>query len=238
MSVGSRSAMCAGNAIVHVADVVLAKGKKVASALLEASESDIQYRDGTFTVVGTDRKISLFDTAKRAKAMGESLDTKDKADTPLTFPNGCHIAEVEIDPDTGFVDLVTYTAVDDCGNPLDTMIVEGQVHGSIAQGLGQALTEDAVYDSNGQLISGSFMDYGMPRAHHMPVELREAMHPVPATTNPLGVKGTGEAGTTAAIAAVMNAIAHAIPNGAADHMEMPATPAKVWAACQQGLAGK
>jgi len=235
-SVGSRSAMCAGNAIVHVADVMLAKAKKVASAALEASESDIQYRNGSFEVVGTDRKISLFETAKRAKVMGESLDTKDKADTPLTFPNGCHIAEVEIDPDTGFVDLVTYTAVDDCGNPLDTTIVEGQVHGSIAQGLGQALTENAVYDSNGQLVSGSFMDYGMPRAHHMPVELREAMHPVPATTNPLGVKGTGEAGTTAAIAAVMNAIAHAIPNGAADHMDMPATPSKVWAACQKALA--
>ncbi len=235
-SVGSRSAMCAGNAIVHVADVMLAKGKKVASAALEASESDIQYRNGSFEVVGTDRKISLFDTAKRGRDMGESLDTKDKADTPLTFPNGCHIAEVEIDPDTGFVDLVTYTAVDDCGNPLDITIVEGQVHGSLAQGLGQALTEDAVYDSNGQLVSGSFMDYGMPRAHHMPVELREALHPVPATTNPLGVKGTGEAGTTASIAAVMNAVAHAIPNGAADHMDMPATPSKVWAACQKALA--
>jgi carbon-monoxide dehydrogenase large subunit len=235
-SVGSRSAMCAGNAIVHVADVMLAKGKKVASTALEASESDIQYRNGSFEVVGTDRKISLFETAKRARAMGENLDTKDKAETPLTFPNGCHIAEVEIDPDTGLVDLVTYTAVDDCGNPLVTVIVEGQVHGSLAQGLGQALTEDAVYDSNGQLVSGSFMDYGMPRAHHMPVELREAMHPVPATTNPLGVKGTGEAGTTAAIAAVMNAIAHAIPNGAADHMDMPATPGKVWAACQKALA--
>jgi len=235
-SVGSRSAMTAGNAIVHVADVMLAKGRKVASAALEAAESDIQYSNGSFEVVGTDRKISLFETAKRAKDMGESLDTKDKADTPLTFPNGCHIAEVEIDPDTGLVDLVTYTAVDDCGNPLDTMIVEGQVHGSIAQGLGQALTENAVYDSNGQLVSGSFMDYGMPRAHHMPVELREALHPVPATTNPLGVKGTGEAGTTAAIAAVMNAISHAIPNGAADHMDMPATPSKVWAACQKALA--
>lgn len=219
------------------ADVMLAKGKKVASAALEAAESDIQYRNGAFEVVGTDRRISLFETAKRAKAMGENLDTKDKSDTPLTFPNGCHIAEVEIDPDTGFVDLVTYTAVDDCGTPLDPQIVEGQVHGSLAQGLGQALTEDTIYDAaSGQLVSGSFMDYGMPRAHNMPVELREALHPIPATTNPLGVKGTGEAGTTAAIAAVMNAIAHAIPNGAADHMEMPATPAKVWAACQKAMA--
>ena len=238
-SVGSRSAMCAGSAIVHTADVMLTKGKKVASALLEASEADIQYRNGNFEVVGTDRKISLFDTARRAKEIGESLDTKEKTETPLTFPNGCHIAEVEIDPETGAVDLVTYTAVDDPGVMLDAMIVEGQVQGSIANGLGQALTENAVYDSeSGQLVAGSFMDYGMPRAHHMPAELREAVHSVPATSNPLGVKGTGEAGTTAAIAAVMNAISNAIPNGAADHMEMPATPAKVWEACQRGLAGK
>jgi aerobic carbon-monoxide dehydrogenase large subunit len=238
-SVGSRSAMCAGSAIVHTADVMLAKGKKVASALLEASEADIQYRNGNFEVVGTDRKISLFETAKRAKETGESLDTKEKAEAPLTFPNGCHIAEVEIDPDTGAVDLVTYTAVDDPGVMLDPMIVEGQVHGSIAQGLGQALMENAIYDSgSGQLVAGSFMDYGMPHAHTMPVELREAVHSVPATSNPLGVKGTGEAGTTAAIAAVMNAISNAIPNGAADHMNMPATPAKVWEACQKGMAGK
>jgi carbon-monoxide dehydrogenase large subunit len=233
-SVGSRSAMCAGSAIVHTADVMLAKGKKIASQLLEASEHDLHYRNAQFEVAGTDRRISLFETARRASELGETLDTKDKAEAPLTFPNGCHIAEVEIDPETGHVDLVTYTAVDDCGNPLDRTIVEGQVHGSIAQGLGQALVENAVYDpSSGQLLTGSFMDYGMPHAHTMPVDLREALHPSPAKTNPLGVKGTGEAGTTASIAAVMNAIAHAIPGGAADHMEMPATPAKVWAACRK-----
>src|SRR6185369_8552684 len=237
-SVGSRSAMCAGAAIVANADAVIAKGKKIAAGLLEASEADIQYRNGGFEVVGTDRKIALFEVVRRAKEKGESLDTKEKAEAPLTFPNGCHIAEVEIDPDTGKVDLVTYTAVDDCGNMLDKRVVEGQVQGSIANGLGQALTENAVYDAGGQLVTGSFMDYGMPRAHDMAVELREAVHATPATTNPLGVKGTGEAGTTAAIAAVMNAIANAIPNGAADHMEMPATPAKVWEACQRGLAGK
>jgi len=236
-SVGSRSAMCAGAAIVANADAVIAKGKKIAAGLLEASEVDIQYGGGSFAVVGTDRKVTLFEVARRAKEKGEGLDSKEKAEAPLTFPNGCHIAEVEIDPDTGHVDLVTYTAVDDCGNMLDTRVVEGQVQGSIANGLGQALTEDAVYDAHsGQLVTGSFMDYGMPRAHDMPIELREAVHTVPSTTNPLGVKGTGEAGTTAAIAAVMNAIADAIPNGAADHMDMPATPAKVWAACQKGLA--
>jgi aerobic carbon-monoxide dehydrogenase large subunit len=235
-SVGSRSAMCAGSAIVHTADVMLAKGKKLASALLEASEADIQYRNGGFEVVGTDRKISLFETARQAKEKGESLDTKEKTETPLTFPNGCHVAEVEIDPETGAVDLVIYTAVDDPGVMLDAMIVEGQVHGSIAQGLGQALVENAIYDAgSGQLVAGSFMDYGMPHAHTMPLELREAVHSVPAKSNPLGVKGTGEAGTTAAIAAVMNAISNAIPNGAADHMDMPATPAKVWEACQKGM---
>jgi carbon-monoxide dehydrogenase large subunit len=231
-SVGSRSAQCAGSAIVATVDTMLAKAKKIAASALEASETDIQYRGGRFEVVGTDRRISLFETAARAKDMGESLDTKDKAEAPLTFPNGCHIAEVEIDPETGHFDIVTYTAVDDCGNVLDKIVVEGQVQGSIANGLGQAMTENAVYDpSSGQLVSGSFMDYGMPRAHDMPLELREAVHSVPATTNPLGVKGTGEAGTTAAIAAVMNAISNAIPNGAADHMDMPATPAKVWEAC-------
>ncbi len=230
--------MCAGNAIVHTADLMLEKGKKIASVALEAAESDIQYRNGSFEVVGTDKKISLFETAKRAKTLGENLDSMGKLDTPLTFPNGCHIAEVEIDPETGKVEIVTYTAVDDCGNILDQQVVEGQVQGSIANGLGQALTENAVYDSeSGQLVSGSFMDYGMPRAHDMPIELREASHVVPATSNALGVKGTGEAGTTAAIAAVMNAVANAIPNGAADHMEMPATPAKVWEAVQKGMAG-
>ncbi len=238
-SVASRSAMTAGNAIMHTADVMLEKGKKVAAALLEASVADIQYRNGNFEVVGTDRKISLFETARRAKEAGaESLDTKEKTDTPLTFPNGVHIAEVEIDPDSGHLDLAIYTAVDDCGNVLDPMIVEGQVHGSIAQGLGQALLEEVVYDTGGQLVTGSFMDYGMPHAEDMPLDFREAMHPVPAKSNPLGVKGTGEAGTTASIAAVMNAVANAVPNGAADHMDMPATPAKVWEACRKAMAGK
>jgi carbon-monoxide dehydrogenase large subunit len=238
-SVGSRSAMAAGSAIVKTADVMLAKGKKIASGLLEASESDIQYKNGNFEVVGTDRRISLFETARRAKEMSETLDTKEKAETPLTFPNGVHIAEVEIDPDTGKIDVVTYTAIDDCGNMLNPMVVAGQVHGSLANGFGQALLENAIYDpQGGQLLTGSFMDYAMPRAHDMPVELREAVHSVPATSNPLGVKGTGEAGTTAAIAALMNAIAHAVPNGAADHMDMPATPSKVWEACRKAAQGK
>jgi carbon-monoxide dehydrogenase large subunit len=243
-SVGSRSAMAATHALLKTSDVMLTKGKKAAAVMLEASEGDIQYRDGFFSVVGTDRKVSLFETAERAKELvkkgqlAETLDSKEKADTPLTFPNGVHIAEIEIDPDTGKLDVVRYTAVDDCGIALNPMIVEGQVQGSMAAGLGQALTEQVVYDSAGQLLTATFMDYGAPRAHHMPVELREAMHSTPATTNPLGVKGTGEAGTTAAIAAVMNAVANAIPNGAADHMQMPATAFKIWEACQKAGVGK
>jgi carbon-monoxide dehydrogenase large subunit len=238
-SVASRSAMTAGSAIVATLDAMLVKGKTIAATVLEAAEGDIAYQAGAFKVVGTDRSISLFDLAARAaemKARGEipeSLDTRAKTETPTTYPNGCHIAEVEIDPETGHVTVVSYAAVDDCGNVLDHMIVEGQLHGALAQGLGQALMETAVYDPDGgQLITGSFMDYAMPRAQDMPA-IKDALHSVPATTNPLGVKGSGEAATTAAIAAVMNAIADAVPGGGANRLEMPATPEKVWAACRE-----
>ena len=238
-SVASRSAVTAGSAIVKTIDTMLAKGKTIAATALEVAEADIAYRDGRFEVVGTDQRISLFDLAARAAEMkergelAENLDTKTTAQTPQTFPNGCHIAEVEVDPETGGVAILAYTAVDDCGNVLNHMIVEGQIHGALASGLGQALLEHAVYDrEGGQLITGSFMDYGMPRAEDMPL-LRDALHPVPATTNPLGVKGVGEAATTAAIATVMSAIADAIPGEAGAKMEMPATPEKVWAACRK-----
>jgi carbon-monoxide dehydrogenase large subunit len=235
-SVASRGTMTVGHAVVHVVDLVLEKGKKAASALLEAAEDDIGYRNGHFEVVGTDRRLSLFDVAERAKDLAprgaaESLDTNSKADTPQAFPNGCHIAEVEIDPDTGHVAIVNYTAIDDCGNVIDQMIVEGQVHGGVAQGLGQVLLENAVYDpGSGQLVAGSFMDYAMPRAHHMP-PIKDGLHVVPATTNPLGVKGAGEGGTIGSLAAIMNAIADAIPNGRGLTLDMPATPEKVWRAC-------
>ncbi len=237
-SVGSRSAMTVSHAMIKTVEALLAKGKAIAAAVLETAEADIEYRAGSFSVVGTDRKISLFDLAARAKEMKkggeipEDLDTKVNAETPLTFPNGCHIAEVEIDPTTGALALAGYAAVDDCGNALNTMIVEGQTHGSIAQGLGQAMMENAVFDnSGGQLITGSFMDYAMPRADDMPA-FKDGLHLVPAKTNPLGVKGAGEAGTTAAISAVMNAIADAIPGGAGAHLDMPATPEKLWQACR------
>jgi aerobic carbon-monoxide dehydrogenase large subunit len=241
-SVGSRSAMTAGHSIAKAMDSIIEKGKFVASLMLEVGESDIVYNDGHFTVVGTDRRASLFEVAKHATAMKkrgdipEDLDTKTTTETPLTYPNGVHTAEVEIDPATGEMTIVTYTAVDDCGHALDRMIVEGQLHGSVAAGLGQALMENTIYDQDsGQLVTGSFMDYAMPRAEDMP-PLRDAMHNVPATTNPLGVKGVGEAGTTAAISAVMNAVADAIPNGAGAHLDMPASAQRLWEACQRAKA--
>jgi carbon-monoxide dehydrogenase large subunit len=238
-SVGSRSGMTVSHSLVKAIDLMLAKGKPVAAAMLEAGEADIAYNTGRFEVIGTDRRVSLFEVAARAAEMKkrgetpEDLDTKTTSETPQTFPNGVHIAEVEIDPATGHMHVAAYTAVDDCGNALDEMIVEGQLHGAIASGLGQALMERTVYDhDSGQLVTGSFMDYAMPRAEDMP-PLREAMHNVPATTNPLGVKGVGEAGTTAAIAAVMNAVADAIPGGAGIHLEMPASAPRLWEACQR-----
>jgi carbon-monoxide dehydrogenase large subunit len=238
-SVGSRSAMTVSHALIKTVEAMLAKGKTIAATMLEAADTDIEYRDGRFSVVGTDRAISLFELAARAKEMkkrgeiAEDLDTKTNAETPLTFPNGCHLAEIEIDPATGALALVAYTAVDDCGKALNAMIVEGQTHGAIAQGLGQAMMEEAVFDaSSGQLITGSFMDYAMPRADDLPV-FKDAIHAVPAKTNPLGVKGAGEAGTIAAIAALMNAVADAIPGGAGAHLDMPATAEKIWRACRQ-----
>ena len=231
-SVGSRSTMTVGSALYRAAEMMLEKAKPIASGLLEAAEADVAYENGNFLVVGTDRRVSLFEVAARAKATGETLDTKATVDTPHTFPNGCHVAEVEIDPDTGVVRIVAYAAVDDAGVVLDHTLAAGQLVGGLAQGIGQALMEHAVYDeANGQLVAGTFMDYAMPRAEDMP-PVAEANHNAPATTNPLGVKGVGEAGTTGSIAAIMNAIANAIPDGRGVNLDMPATPAKVWAACR------
>ncbi len=241
-SVGSRSAMTAGASIVKCIDLIVEKGKRIAAMAFEAAEGDIVYERGAFGVVGTDRRISLFELAahaaalKKRGAIEEDLDTKATTETPLTFPNGVHIAEIEIDPETGQMDIVAYTAVDDCGNTLDAMIVEGQLHGALAQGFGQALMEQVFYDETGQLVTGSFQDYAMPRAADMPADIRDALHNVRATTNPLGVKGVGEAGTTASIAAVMNAVADAIPGGAGAHLDMPVTAAKLWEACRRATA--
>ncbi|MGB6537225.1 MAG: xanthine dehydrogenase family protein molybdopterin-binding subunit [Xanthobacteraceae bacterium] len=242
-SVGSRSGMTVSHSLVKAVDAMLEKGKPIAAAMLEAGEADIAFAAGHFEVVGTDRRVSLFEVASHAAALkkrgeiAEDLDTKTTTQTEQTFPNGVHIAEVEIDPDTGAMTVAAYAAVDDCGRALDPMIVEGQFHGAVVAGLGQALMERTVYDGdNGQLVTGSFMDYALPRAEDVP-HLRDSLHNVPATTNPLGVKGVGEAGTTAAIAAVMNAVADAIPNGAGNHLDMPASAPRLWEACRQARAG-
>jgi carbon-monoxide dehydrogenase large subunit len=241
-SVGSRSTMTVGSALYRAVDLMLEKAKPIAAGLLEAAEADVVFDRGAFTVVGTDRQISLFEVAARAGdmaasgALAESLDTKAIVDTPQTFPNGCHIAEVEIDPDTGAVEIVAYAAVDDAGVVLDHTLVVGQLVGGLAQGLGQALMENAVYDNgSGQLVTGTFMDYAMPRATDMP-PIVEANHNARATTNPLGVKGVGEAGTTGSIAAIMNAIANAVPEGRGVNVDMPATPDRIWQACRPSRA--
>jgi aerobic carbon-monoxide dehydrogenase large subunit len=244
-SVGSRSAMTAGASVVKGIEAMLDKGKRMAAMLLEAAEGDIAYDAGAFGVVGTDRQVSLFEVAARAAELKQrgtipdDLDTKVTTDTPLTFPNGVHVTEVEIDPETGRMDIVAYTAVDDCGNVLNGMIVEGQMHGALAQGLGQALMEQVFYEEgSGQLVTGSFQDYAIPRADDMPQQIRDALLCVPATTNPLGVKGVGEAGTTASIAAVMNAVADALPGGAGAHLDMPVTAARLWEACRRAKTEK
>jgi len=234
-AVASRSAMYVGGAIALTADKVIEKGKHVAAVLMQAADSDIDYRDGIFSVRGTSRQVSLFEAAERAVELqrqgviAETLDTQAVSKSPPSFPNGCHVAEVEIDSDTGVVTIVNYVAVGDCGNVLDDTIVTGQIHGGVVQGLGQALTENTIYDVAGQLLSGSFMDYALPRADLMP-DMTVEHHAVACRTNPLGVKGTGEAGTTAAPPAVINAILDALPKGAT--LDMPATPERVWKALQ------
>jgi carbon-monoxide dehydrogenase large subunit len=237
-AVASRSTMSVGGAVAAAIDAVIEKGRRVAAHVLEAAEADILYRGGVFEIAGTDRHIALFELADCARALArageipEDLDTRRTADVPPSFPNGVHVAEVEIEPDTGRVSLAAYTAVDDCGRVLQPVLVEGQVQGGVAQGVGQALMESGIYDPvSGQLLAGSFMDYAMPRADDLP-DITSELRPVPSTTNALGVKGVGEAGTTASLAAVMGAVADALPAGAA--IDMPATPERVWRALHPG----
>ena len=235
-AVASRSAMMVGGAIKNAIDAVLENGKKVAALLMQTEEHNIVYSEGAFSVKNREQAISIFELAaramelKRQNIIAEDLTTIGKVSAPSSFPNGCHVAEVEIDPETGAVALVSYVAVDDCGNVLDAAIAEGQIHGGIAQGVGQALLERIVYDKDsGQLVSGSLMDYGIPHASDFP-DITVAHHSIPCTTNPLGVKGVGEAGTTAAPCAIMNAIADALPSEARSKLQMPATTEKIWRA--------
>ncbi len=241
---GSRSLQMAGAAILTTAEQVIDKGKRAAAHLLEAAAGDIEFavRDGAgaFRIAGTDRAMSIGEVALRARGVGEGfgegLDTLASAKAEAgTFPNGCHICEVEIDPDTGVTRVVRYTVVDDFGKVVNPLLVAGQVHGGVAQGLGQALMENCVYDAaSGQLVTGSFMDYAMPRADDMPPIDFSFTEAHPCTTNPLGVKGCGEAGTVGAMPALISAIADALKDHGVTHIDMPATPEKVWRAIHGG----
>jgi aerobic carbon-monoxide dehydrogenase large subunit len=236
---GSRSIAVGGAALYEAGRAIIDKGKELAAHLLEASAQDISFADGVFAVAGTDLRVDIMEVAKAARdpaklpsGMEPGLDTTHHRVPPAqTFPNGCHIVEVEIDPGTGYVHIERYTIVDDFGRTINPLLLEGQVHGGIVQGIGQALLEHAVYDpDSGQLLAGSFMDYAMPRAGDLP-DFAFSTHNVPSTSNPFGVKGAGEAGAVGAPPAVINAIIDALHRRVgARHIDMPATPRRVWEA--------
>jgi carbon-monoxide dehydrogenase large subunit len=238
-TIGSRSMMAAGGALVGAAERIIARGKKIAAHFLEAAEADIEFSEGQFRIAGTDRGIGIEALARRSYIpgqlpMGEELGLSTLLITrpgDATFPNGCHIAEVEIDPETGEAQTVSYVVVDDVGTVINPLLLKGQIHGGIAQGLGQVFGEDIRYDSNGQLLTASFMDYLMPRAADFPDMLVKS-NPVPTKTNPLGVKGAGEAGTVGALPVLINAVVDALRPLGIRHIEMPATPERIWAAIQ------
>ena len=234
---GSRSMHIGGNALKRAADNIIEKAKPMAASILEAAPGDLGFKDGSFRIVGTDRTLPLTDVAKafyRPVMLPPQFDVGLEASgtfaaEPPNYPNGCHVCEVEIDPETGAVTLERYAAVDDVGRVMNHLLCEGQIHGGLAQGAGQALMEAIVFDASGQLITGSFQDYAMPRAADLP-NFTSELTEVPATTNPLGVKGAGEAGATGAPPAIIGAVLDALKPLGIDHVEMPATPARVWAA--------
>jgi len=236
---GSKSMMTSGKAIVEAGEKVIEKGREIAAHVLEAAAADIEFRAGRFTIAGTDRSVGLMELAEKLHAglelpagVPRSLDVRNISDgPPSAFPNGCHIAEVEVDPETGVAEVVRYSFVNDFGTVINPLLVNGQAHGGIVQGIGQALQERVVYDGEGQLLTGSYMDYTMPRAGDAPM-FTHAFHPVPAKTNVLGAKGCGEAGCAGALPSVMNALIDALSEFGIRHVDMPATPERVWRAIQ------
>lgn len=241
---GSRSITASGTAIVEAAKLVIEKGKQAAAYALEASEGDIEFANGQFTIAGTDRGIGVMDLAARLRdskmpeGAPSSLDVDHTAQgISSTFPNGCHVAEVEVDPDTGIVRIVNYSGVNDFGTVVNPMIVAGQVHGGVVQGIGQAFMECVTYDDNGQPVTGSFMDYALPRAGDVPL-MTLGDHPSPATSNPLGTKGCGEAGCAGSLATLVNAVLDALADEGVTTIDMPLTPEKVWRAIQDGRKAK
>jgi carbon-monoxide dehydrogenase large subunit len=210
------------------AQELVKKGMALAAEALEAAQADIEFVDGHYRIKGTDRRISIVDLAKKNPG---GLDLAYANKFGSCFPNGCHIAEVEITPETGEAQIVSYVACDDAGNIINHQIVEGQVQGGLAQGAGQVFSELAVYDESGQLLTGSFMDYAMPRPGEV-AGLKLLDHPVPTKLNPLGAKGVGEAGVTGSLPALMNAVVDALRQAGVPHFEMPATPRRLWEALQ------
>ena len=235
-SVASRSIMMAGSATQIACDQAIEKGKAAAGHMLEVSAGDVQFKDGTYTVIGTDRRIGILELAGKMRGtplppeLQGGLDQKAKFTSPqMSFPNGCHICEVEVDPDTGTTTVVGYVAVDDVGNVLNETIVVGQIHGGVAQGLGQVFGEQVVYGADGQLVTASFMDYVMPRADDMP-SMTVLHHAVPCTTNPIGVKGAGESGVAGSLPSGVSAVLDALSSRGITHLDVPMTPERVWAA--------
>jgi aerobic carbon-monoxide dehydrogenase large subunit len=242
----SGRALRLGSIVMHKASKeIVEKATRIAAHVLEAAASDIEFRDGRFTVAGTDRMLGIFEVAAVALTRNDLPDdlagplgaVGDETIVDASFPYGCHVCEVEVDPETGVVEIVSYAAVDDVGRAVNPMIVHGQVHGGIAQGVGQALWEQVVYDRvTGQMLTGSFMDYAMPRATGLPSYVTE-LSEVPSTTHPLGIRPAGEGGTTPALGVVVNAVVDALAGFGVTHVEMPATPERVWRAIRQGMAG-
>jgi carbon-monoxide dehydrogenase large subunit len=239
-TMGSRSTVIGGSALYTAADKVIAKGTKIAAKLLEAAEGDIKFSDGKFGVVGTDRSVELkavaraaFQPAQLPPGLEPGLyETGTFVPKQATWPNGCHVCEVEVDPDTGDVRLVSYLIVDDVGTVINPITLKGQVHGGVAQGVGQALMEQVVYDrESGQLLTATFMDYAMPRADTFP-DMHVESNPVPTKLNPLGAKGAGEAGTVGALPVVINAVVDALAPLGVRSLDMPASPERVWQAIQ------
>ena len=239
---GSGAITVGGSAVLRASEKIVERGRRIAARMLEAAPEDVQYRDARFTVAGTDRGVSFAEVARTAytRQVTPALEpgfTETAVFTPpaVTFPNGCQVCEVEIDPDTGSLRIVRHTVVDDVGRMVNPMLVKGQIHGGVVQGLGQALFENLVYDDEGQVIAGSFMDYAMPRADDVPF-FEVDSHEVPTQVNPLGAKGVGEAGTVGALPALVNAVNDALAPLGVRHLDMPMTSERVWRAIREAKA--
>jgi carbon-monoxide dehydrogenase large subunit len=235
---GSRSLLGVGSVMQLAATQAVEKGLALASKDLEAATADIEFRAGSYRIKGTDRAVTLLALAKKYAGTPQALDVRTEAKFGATFPNGCHVAEIEIEPETGIAGIVRFTAVDDAGNIVNPQIVEGQMQGGITQGAGQVFGEQLVYDpETGQLLTGSFMDYPMPRAGLVEgLSIRE--HPVPTASNPLGAKGVGEAGVSGSLPALMNAVVDALRQAGLTHFDIPATSERIWRALRSAGSGR